>query len=148
MTHTPSCLSLLQTISRVKAFSNLENGGITIVRNIGSHYPSKTASRPGRRTLSEGAPWETLISYLPNHNIHPYVILFSNLMHNFFIKFIVFLYMFRAILCSSSGGLNCIYTASGSWFLRWPFGAQVNLCTERSPKNSDEIRNQMLYRCN
>ena len=45
-----------------------------------------------------------------------YVILFSNLMDNFFIKSIVFLYMFRALLCSSSGGLNCIYTASGSWF--------------------------------
>ena len=45
-----------------------------------------------------------------------YVILFSSLMHNFFIKSIVFLYMFRAILCSFSGGLNCIYTASGSWF--------------------------------
>jgi len=29
-----------------------------------------------------------------------------------------------------------------------PFGAQVNLCTERSPKKSDEIRNQMLYRYN
>jgi len=40
------------------------------------------------------------------------------LMHNFFIKSIVFLYMFRAILCSSSGGLNCIYAGSGSWF-RW-----------------------------
>ena len=44
------------------------------------------------------------------------VILFCNLMHNFFIKSIVFLYMFRAILCPSSGGLNCIYTASGSLF--------------------------------
>jgi hypothetical protein len=43
-----------------------------------------------------------------------YVILFSNLMHIFFIKSIAFLYMFRALLCSSSGGLNCIYTASGS----------------------------------
>jgi len=37
-------------------------------------------------------------------------------MHNFFIKSIVFLYMFRAIICSSSRGLNCTYTASGSWF--------------------------------
>ena len=45
-----------------------------------------------------------------------YVILFSNLMHTFFIKSIVFLFMFLAILCSSSGGLNCICTASGSWF--------------------------------
>jgi len=44
-----------------------------------------------------------------------YVILFSNLMHNFFIKSIVFLYMFRALLCSYSGGLFCIYTVSGSW---------------------------------
>jgi len=32
-------------------------------------------------------------------------------MHYFLIKSIVFLYMFRAILCSYSGGLNCIYTA-------------------------------------
>jgi len=37
-------------------------------------------------------------------------------MNNFFIKSIFFLYMFRALLCSSSGGLNGIYTASGSWF--------------------------------
>jgi len=36
------------------------------------------------------------------------------LMHNFFIKYIAFLYMFRALVCSSSGGLNCIYIASGS----------------------------------
>ena len=42
------------------------------------------------------------------------VILSSNLIHYFFIKSIVFLYMFRAILCSPSGGLNCIHTASGS----------------------------------
>jgi len=40
--------------------------------------------------------------------------LFSNLMHNFFIKSTAFLYMFRALLCSSSGELNCIYSASGS----------------------------------
>jgi len=37
-------------------------------------------------------------------------------MHNFFIKSITFLYMFRTLLCSSSGGLNCIYTASGTRF--------------------------------
>jgi len=47
-------------------------------------------------------------------NTFGYVILFSNLMHNFFIKSIEFFYMFRALLCSSSEGLNCIYTASGS----------------------------------
>ena len=39
---------------------------------------------------------------------------FANLMHTFFIKSIVFVYMFRALLCSSSGGLNCIYASSGS----------------------------------
>jgi len=37
-------------------------------------------------------------------------------MHNFFIKSTAFLHMFWALLCSSSRGLNCIYTASGSWF--------------------------------
>jgi len=36
-------------------------------------------------------------------------------MHNFFIESIAFFYMFRERLCSSSGGLNCIYKASGSW---------------------------------
>ena len=43
-------------------------------------------------------------------------VLFANLMHNYFIKSIVFLYMFRASLCPSSGGLNCIYASSGSWY--------------------------------
>ena len=34
----------------------------------------------------------------------------TNLMHKilFYNKFIIFLYMFRALLCSSSGGQNCI----------------------------------------
>ena len=41
-------------------------------------------------------------------------VLFAKLMNNFFIKSIVFLYMFRALLCSSPGGLNCIYASSGS----------------------------------
>ena len=40
--------------------------------------------------------------------------LFAILVHSFFITSIVFLYMFRALLCSSSGGLNCIYASSGS----------------------------------
>ena len=41
-------------------------------------------------------------------------VLFANLLHNFFIKSIVFLYMFLALLCSSSGGPNCVYASSGS----------------------------------
>ena len=40
---------------------------------------------------------------------HKKKFLFANWTHNFFIKSIVFLNMFRALLCSSSGGLNCIY---------------------------------------
>ena len=43
-------------------------------------------------------------------------VLFANLMLSFFIKSTVFLYMFRALLCSSSGGLNCIYASSRSWY--------------------------------
>ena len=46
-----------------------------------------------------------------------YVILFYNLVHIFFIISIVFLYMFRALLWSTSGGLNYIYTASGPDFV-------------------------------
>ena len=41
-------------------------------------------------------------------------VLFANFMHSSFIKCTVFLYMIRALLCSSSGGLNCIYASSGS----------------------------------
>jgi len=54
--------------------------------------------------------------------VHPDIIkvLFANLMHNFFIKSIIFLYVFRAQLCSSSGGLNCTYASSGSWYWHSP----------------------------
>jgi len=41
-------------------------------------------------------------------------------MHNIFIKSIVFLYMFRALLFSSSGGLNCTYASSDSWYRHYP----------------------------
>jgi hypothetical protein len=45
------------------------------------------------------------------------LVLITNLMHNSFIVYymyyIKYLDMFRAILCSSSGGQNCIFTASG-----------------------------------
>jgi len=67
-------------------------------------------------------------------------------MHKFFINtFIVFLYMFRALLCSSSGGQNCVSAASGIVTLfKWLFSAQVksslNLCTEQSLKESDDTR--------
>ena len=33
----------------------------------------------------------------------------------FYNKFIIFLYMFRALLCSSSGGQNCIIQGSAEW---------------------------------
>jgi len=37
------------------------------------------------------------------------ILIINNLMHNlFYNKFIICLYMFRALLCSSSGGQNCI----------------------------------------
>jgi hypothetical protein len=47
-------------------------------------------------------------------------VLFVSLMHNLFIKSIAFLYMFRALFCSSSGGLKCIYASSGSWYHHSP----------------------------
>ena len=45
--------------------------------------------------------------------------------------FIIFIYMFRALLCSSSGGQNCINTASGIVTLTVQYTG--NLCTEQSP---------------
>jgi len=43
----------------------------------------------------------------------------------FYNKFIIRLYMFRALLCSSSGGQNCIYIIWCHHTCRWPSGAQV-----------------------
>jgi len=42
--------------------------------------------------------------------VHLGINLVINLMHKilFYIKFIIWLYMFRALLCSSSGGQNCV----------------------------------------
>ena len=40
-------------------------------------------------------------------------------------KFIICLYMFRALLCSSSRGQNCIIQHLVSSHCRWPSGAQV-----------------------
>jgi len=63
--------------------------------------------------------------------------------------FIKILYMFRALPCSSSGGLrrNYIYVASGIVTLcRWLSCAPVkkelflNRCTGRSPAESDDTR--------
>jgi len=63
--------------------------------------------------------------------------------------FIKILYMFRALNCSSSGGLlrNCIYAPSGIVTLRrWLFCAPVkkelflNWCTGQSPTDSDDTR--------
>ena len=68
--------------------------------------------------------------------VHPDTIkvLFANLMHNLFIKSIIFLYMFSALFCSLSGELNCM--------------SSLNLCAEQSPKESDDIRNQMMHTYN
>jgi len=65
--------------------------------------------------------------------------------------FIKILYVFRALPCSSSGGLlrNCVYAASGIVTLcRWLSCAPVkkelqfflNRCTEQSPAESDDTR--------
>jgi len=63
--------------------------------------------------------------------------------------FIKILYMFRALPCSSSGGLrrNCIYVASGIVTLcRWLSCAPVkkelflNRCTRQSPADIDDTR--------
>jgi len=43
----------------------------------------------------------------------------------FYNKFIICLYMFRALLCSSSGGQNCIVQHLVSSQCWWPSGAEV-----------------------
>ena len=79
-----------------------------------------------------------------------YLISSSNLMHHFFITFITFLYMFRATLCSSSGGFIvyiqhlflCMSLFLGDRSVHrlledWLSQSSNSLCTERSPKKSD-----------
>ena len=70
----------------------------------------------------------------------------SNLMRHLFIIFINFLYMFRAILCSSSGGffayiqhlVLCMSLFLGDRSMNRQLEESSNcLCTERSPKKSD-----------
>jgi len=53
----------------------------------------------------------------------------------FYNKFIVFLYMFRALLCSSSGDQIVLYSIWYHHTCRWPSRAQssLNLCTGRPP---------------
>jgi len=68
-------------------------------------------------------------------------------MHKFFIfnTFILPLYMFQALLCSSSGGQLCLY---GIWYRHSLGDCSAhrlrencrNLCAEQSPKESDDTR--------
>jgi len=56
----------------------------------------------------------------------------------FYNKFIIFLYMFRAV-CAHHQELKLYYTASGIiTIFRWPSGAQV--CTGRPPTECDDTR--------
>ena len=75
-----------------------------------------------------------------------YLISCSNLMHHLFIIFINFLYMFRAISCSSSGGfivyiqhpVLCMSLFLGDRSVHRQIKKSFTcLCTERSPKKSD-----------
>ena len=61
--------------------------------------------------------------------------------------FIKILYMFRALPCSSSGGLryNCIYAACGiitvcRWLSCAPVKKELNQCTGQSPAEIDDTR--------
>jgi len=55
----------------------------------------------------------------------------------FYNKFIIYLYMFRALLCSSSVGKNCIIQHLVSSHCRWPSGAPVD--RGRSAKHKKKI---------
>jgi len=81
--------------------------------------------------------------------VHPNIIIvfFTNFMHKFFNTFITFFYMFRAILRSSSGGqIVLVQSLVSSLSLgdcsvhRLRKDSFINLCTEQSPKESDDTR--------
>jgi hypothetical protein len=91
----------------------------------------------GRELLS----WPSLSLSLRDN----YLISCSNLMHHFFITFTTFLYMFRATLCSSSGGfivyiqhlVICMSLFLGDRSVHRQVESSTCLCTERSPKKTD-----------
>ena len=69
----------------------------------------------------------------------------------YFNTFITFLYMFRALLCSSSGGQIVLVQrlvsslSLGDCSVHRFRESPLKLCTEQSPKESDDTRYQMLY---
>ena len=77
--------------------------------------------------------------------MYKYFISCSNLMRHLFIIFINFLDMFRAILCSSSGGfivyiqhlVLCMSVFLGDRSVHRQLEDSNCLCTERSPKKND-----------
>ena len=78
-------------------------------------------------------------------NFSNILFLVSNLMHHSFITFITFICMFRATLCSSSGGIIvyiqhlvlCMLPFLGDRSVHRHVEDSTCLCTERSPKKSD-----------
>jgi hypothetical protein len=92
------------------------------VRKLCGMHVGHTCSRPSNDPFLQLANCLHLMNFNGLLTAHPDIIkvLFASLMHNFFIKPVVLLYMFRALLCSSSGGLNCIYASSGSWYHHSP----------------------------
>ena len=84
--------------------------------------------------ISPGHIWTTLYNNSVFYQLDAQILYFNTL--------ITSLYMFRALLCSSSGGQICISAASGivtllRWLLRKDF---LNLCAEQSLKDSDDTR--------
>ena len=74
------------------------------------------------------------------------IVVFTNLMHKFFNTFFIFLYVFRTLLCSSSGGqIVLVQHLVSSLSLRDCSVHRLrefsrNLCTEQSPKDSNDTR--------
>ena len=63
-----------------------------------------------KQRMQERKQWKEIIEQAKTHRVVELKEELANLMHKFLFynKFIIFLYMFRARLCSSSGGQNCI----------------------------------------
>ena len=84
----------------------------------------------------------SLVPHPLDHKILFCLISCSNLMHHFFITFIMFLYMFRATFCSSSGGfivyiqhlVLCMSLFLGDRSVHRQLESSNCLCTEQSPK--------------
>ena len=130
---TPWCRVLLEKLTclqLVKKFPAFHGTRRFITAHTSVIHLSLSRARPIQSVYPHPTSWRSILIF----STHPRLGLPSGLFDN---KFIIFLYMFRALLCSSSGQ-NCIIQLLVS--SHSVGGRRVHLCTGRPPTECDHTR--------